>query len=138
MRGRIKVILVDNDSDELYFMAEGFESAQHYEILARCSGWSELLTFLETAITLPDVIITDLNMPEKSGIEIASEIKLSALFNSIRVVVLSITSREAAEQINATFKTKGYLFLPKPMALLEYQSFALTLYDRLNSDLFSG
>ena len=132
---RIRVILVDNDPDELYFMEKGFESSDLYTIVAQCSGWQELISVLQSRIELPDLIITDLNMPGKSGIDIAATLARSPTFNSINVVVLSIMSGGSNGNVH-TALTKTSRLLPKPSSLLEYESFAIDLYDKIHADLF--
>ena len=87
---RIKLILVDNDPDELYFMEKGFNSLPFYEIIGKFSDGAALMEFLDDARRLPDLIITDLNMPGKSGIEIAREVTLNPNFAYIKVIVLSL------------------------------------------------
>ena len=47
------------------------------------------MEFLHDARRLPDLVIADLNIPGKSGIEIAREITLNPNFSYIKVVVLS-------------------------------------------------
>ena len=39
---RIKLILVDNDPDELYFMEKGFKSLPFYEIIGKFSDGAEI------------------------------------------------------------------------------------------------
>ena len=87
---RIKLILVDNDPDELYFMEKGFGSSDLYEIVGEFSNGDDLMDFLYESRRLPDLVITDLNMPGKSGIEIAREITLNSNFAFIKVIVLSL------------------------------------------------
>jgi DNA-binding response OmpR family regulator len=48
----------------------------------------EALTYLHKG-NLPDIIITDLNIPEISGLELLKQIKSSGLFSAIPVLILS-------------------------------------------------
>src|SRR5688572_16320052 len=125
---KIKVILVDNDPDELFFMEKGFESSELFTILAQFSNGLELYEFLDDTDELPDLIVTDLNMPWKSGIEIAKEVTSNASYKSIKVVVLSITSEDDRAHFQGIL-SGGSLFFPKPTSMLDYEHFATVLYD---------
>ncbi|WP_276366649.1 response regulator [Chryseolinea sp. H1M3-3] len=134
---RIKVILVDNDPDELFFMEKGFEASDRYAIIAQCSGWPQLKEFIQHADELPDLIITDLNMPGKNGVDIASMIHSNPAYNAIKVVVLSITTGDNNKGVQANLSGSS-LFIPKPSSLLEYESFAIDLYEKINIDVFNS
>jgi DNA-binding NarL/FixJ family response regulator len=132
---RIKLILVDNDPDELYFMEKGFKSLPSYEILGKFSDAAALMEFLYDARRLPDLVITDLNMPGKSGIEIAREITLNPNFAYIKVIVLSLGFGSNSFDTKRSGRGGSPFFFPKPSSLLEYKSFATELYDKILADL---
>ncbi|HET6544402.1 MAG TPA: response regulator [Chryseolinea sp.] len=131
---RIKLILVDNDPDELYFMEKGFKSLPSYEILGKFSDAAALMEFLYDARRLPDLVITDLNMPGKSGIEIAREITLNPNFAYIKVIVLSLGFGSNSFDTKRSGRSGSPFFVPKPSSL-EYKSFATELYDKILTDL---
>ena len=131
---RIKLALVDNDPDELYFMEKGFKSLPSYEILGKFSDAAALMEFLYDARRLPDLVITDLNMPGKSGIEIAREITLNPNFAYIKVIVLSLGFGSNSFDTKRSGRSGSPFFVPKPSSL-EYKSFATELYDKILTDL---
>ena len=132
---RIKLILVDNDRDELYFMEKGFNSLPFYEIVGKFSDGAELMEFLYDARRLPDLVIADLNMPGKSGIEIAREITLNPNFAYIKVIVVSLGFGSSSFDTKRSGRGGSPFFFPKPSSLLEYKSFATELYDKILADL---
>lgn len=128
--------MVDNDPDELYFMAKGFESSGLYAVVTQCSGWSELISFLQSEVEQPDLIITDLNMPGKSGIDIAASLAEDPTYHPIKVIVLSIISGSVRSGMHVS-RGATYTILPKPSSMLEYESFAVDLYEKIHADLFN-
>ena len=132
---RLKLILVDNDPDELYFMEKGFNFLPFYEIIGKFSDGAELMEFLYDARRLPDLIITDLNMPGKSGIEIAREVTLNPNFAYIKVIVLSLGFGNDNFDTKRSRRNDSPFFFEKPSSLLEYKSFATDLYDKILVDL---
>jgi len=45
---KVKVVLVDNDEDELFFMKNGFESTGLFTVMAHTSNMKNYLNFLTT------------------------------------------------------------------------------------------
>jgi response regulator RpfG family c-di-GMP phosphodiesterase len=131
---RIKVILVDNDPDELFFMKRGFESSKLYEIIGQFSGGDDVMKYLYESKRLPDLVITDLNMPGKSGIEIAREITLNPRLTFIKVIVLSLAFGNNDFSLKQSGRGGSPFLFQKPSSLLEYQSFAMKLYEKIHAD----
>ena len=129
------MILVDNDPDELFFMKRGFESSGLYEIVGQFSSGDDLMAFLHEGKRLPDLVITDLNMPGKSGIEIAREITLNSNLTFIKVIVLSLAFGNHDFGLKQSGRGGSPFLFQKPSSLLEYQSFATKLYEKILADL---
>jgi DNA-binding response OmpR family regulator len=77
-----KVLVVDdhtdsNDSLTELLQIEGFEVAQ-----ARCGGDATRLA----AQHVPDVVVLDLAMPDKTGIEVAKELRRVATLNQTKII----------------------------------------------------
>ena len=135
---QIKLILADSDSRELDFMVKGFESSEHYEIIAQFSDGGELMAFLDDGRKLPDLVITDLNTRGKSGIEIARQITLNPNFAFLKVIVLSPGFGDINFDLKQSSRGGSPVFFQKPSSLLEYKSFAIKLYDKILADFIHG
>ena len=78
MTPKLSVLMVDDDPTELLLAQEAFETHAQTVNLDTCSSGTEAIAHLQNpANTLPDVIITDLNMPGLTGLEVAR--RLAAL-----------------------------------------------------------
>ncbi len=131
---KVKVVLVDNDEDELFFMKNGFESTGLFTVMAHTSNSEELFEFLNNSQkSLPDLIISDLNMPRKNGIDIVKEIQNHPVFSHIRVIILSISASKLFMQ-NA-LSAGAYAYFAKPEKFNDYTPFAQMIYDKLVSNL---
>lgn len=84
-------ILVVDDEAQITRVLRGSLRAHDYEVRTAANGISALDTFNDWQ---PDLIITDLQMPEMNGIEFCREIRK---ISSIPVVVLSVKGEEAAK-----------------------------------------
>ena len=70
------IIIVENDEDEQVFMQEAFENTGLFQIAAMLRNGDELLEWMsQNPGELPDLILSDLNMPGKNGYDIIDEIK---------------------------------------------------------------
>lgn len=132
---KLKILICENDEDELEFAKEGFEQSGHFEVIKTAGSGVELMEYITSLKTdfLPDVILTDLNMPGINGLDIAVAVKNNPLLHHISIYVSStIINQFTAEKCNAA-GTKG--FLKKPYKFDEYQLFADNLYEMECADV---
>lgn len=66
----------------------------------------------------PDVILLDLNLPKKNGLEVLEEIKADATLKRIPVVI--ITSSEAEQDILKTYDLHVNCYVNKPVDLEQF------------------
>ena len=87
---KAKLLLVDDESQILRTLQVSL-GAQGYEIKTAPNGLDGLILFREWR---PDLVITDLSMPEMSGVELCREIRSIA---STPIIVLSVREQEGAK-----------------------------------------
>jgi len=63
----------------------------------------------------PDIILLDLKLPKKSGMEVLDEIKNDSFLKDIPVVVL--TSSESPDDMTKAYEKKANLYVTKPIDL---------------------
>lgn len=69
MLKKIKMLIVEDNEDERFFMKEGFAQTGLYEITGEAGNGNEMLELLSrSSSSLPDVILSDLNMPGKKRV----------------------------------------------------------------------
>ncbi|WP_121356232.1 response regulator [Flavisolibacter nicotianae] len=125
-----KIIVVENDEDEQFFMKEGFDSTGLFEIITMVKSGDELFEWLEANMdSQPDLILSDLNMPGKNGYDIIDEMKASPVYAAIPVV---ITSTSSTPTIIAKCLTRGAAdYVVKPETFIEYVPYVQGLYQRI-------
>src|SRR5215208_4326880 len=90
---KYKIIIVENDEDEQLFMKEGFDAAGLFDIIAQVANGDFLLDWLEGhPSVLPDIILSDLNMPGKNGYDIITDMKTNSAYAHIPVIITSTSS----------------------------------------------
>ncbi len=114
----INILLVeDNPSDILLTKEIMIERKLHMHLDVVEDG-VECIEFLRREgdfhdVKRPDIILLDLNMPKKNGIEVLEEIKQDSDLKLIPVVVL--TSSKAEEDIIKSYENYANAFITKPV-----------------------
>jgi PAS domain S-box-containing protein len=84
-RRRLRVLIVDDDADMVDMLTMAVEGAGH-EVRKALDGGSALSTAREFH---PDLMLLDLGLPVKSGIEVATELRHHPEFENTRLVALT-------------------------------------------------
>lgn len=123
---RTVVIIAEDDPDDRLLIQDALKEAsqQPVEVFFVQDG-AEMLDYLyhrgkfkELAqAPHPELVLLDLNMPKKSGMEVLKEIKQDTALRSIPVVVL--TTSHAPEHIALSYELGGNGFVTKPNTFSE-------------------
>jgi len=105
-----RVILVVDDSPTMRGMVSHTLNEAGFETKEAENGKDALikLTMMEEGGTKPDVIVTDINMPEMDGIELVKEIRKLAAFKHVPVTDNTDEKKEVGRAAGAT----GWLVKP--------------------------
>jgi CheY-like chemotaxis protein len=124
---KYKIIIVENDEDEQLFMKEGFDSAGLFDIVGQVKNGDALLEWLtENPATLPDIILSDLNMPGKNGYDVINDIKNDPAYSHIPVIITSTSSTKTIIDKCLSFGAADYIV--KPETFVEYVPYVKNLY----------
>jgi CheY-like chemotaxis protein len=81
------ILLLDDNKDMLQVLSETLEFHQH-SVICGFNG-HEGINHLNTCARLPDVIISDLKMPNMNGLEFLGALQRDALWSQIPVAIMS-------------------------------------------------
>ncbi len=115
----ISVLLVEDDPGDVLLVSEAFEDHKVGNVLSVVNDGVEAMRVrarrrrLRRRRARPDLILLDLNLPRKSGIEVLEEIKSDPHLSTIPVVVL--TTSEAEEDIVRAYKLHANAYITKPV-----------------------
>jgi CheY-like chemotaxis protein len=123
---RTVVIIAEDDPDDRLLIKDAIQEAttQGVEIRFVQDG-AEMLDYLyhrgkytaEKDSPQPELVLLDLNMPRKSGLEVLEEIKQDPALRTIPVVLL--TTSRAPEHIARSYELGGSGFVTKPNTFSE-------------------
>jgi CheY-like chemotaxis protein len=124
---KYKIIIVENDEDEQLFMKEGFDATGLFQIVGQVNSGEELFEWLEENVNdLPDVILTDLNMPGKNGYDIIEGVRVHPGYSHIPVIVTSTSSTKVIMDKCLDMGAADYLV--KPETFVKYVPYVENLY----------
>ena len=124
------IIMVENDEDEQFFMKEGFENAGLFRIITMLRNGDELMEWLaQHPGVVPDLILSDLNMPGKNGYDVIDEITANPLYAAVPVVITSTSSTPTI--INKCLSRGAADYVVKPETFIEYRPYVERLYQRI-------
>lgn len=114
----ITILLADDDPDDRLLVREAFEESHLLNILETVEDGEQLMDYLHqkgryAGKPLPNLILLDLNMPRKNGMEALEEIKADPHLRRIPVVIL--TTSKAEEDIIRTYDLGVNSFVVKPV-----------------------
>jgi CheY-like chemotaxis protein len=116
------ILIADDDADDRLLIKEAFEESEWKNPLHFVQDGVELLDYLYrrdkfadlAGESLPDLILLDLNMPRKNGIEALEEIKSDERLKSIPIIVF--TTSKAEEDILRSYNLGVNSFITKPVS----------------------
>ncbi len=110
---KIKVMLIDHDKEFLKEMEETLVLSG-YDVVSINDPVKALGTVIEEE---PDVVLLDLKMPQKSGFEVANELKYT--FGTCRVPIIVMTAYFKEELMPLLSMCGVRKYLKKPLYPLE-------------------
>jgi CheY-like chemotaxis protein len=133
---KYSIVIVENDEDERIFITEAFNKNEHFELLQVCNNGNTLVEWLNANTgSLPDLVLSDLNMPGMNGYDIIEFIKQDPRFSNIPVIITSTSSTPGFIEKCLAIGASSYI--PKPHLFIEYDAFADQLYESLEQVLVS-
>lgn len=112
--------MADDDADDRFLVKEAFQEIGENHQINFVENGEQLMDYLEKRNTFtpenappPDLVLLDINMPKKNGIEVLREIRENRKLSSIPIVVLSTSNSE--EDILRSYELGANSFITKPI-----------------------
>ena len=87
-----KIMVVDDETDQVYTIQQFFEFSDKYEVIGANSGM-ECVELLKNK-KIPDLILLDIMMPEKSGWDVFAQLKEKTEWREIPIIFLTALTDE--------------------------------------------
>jgi CheY-like chemotaxis protein len=114
------ILLAEDDLDDQKIASDAFAKAIPNAQLFIVNSGVEALEYLHNSASHPDVFITDIMMPQLTGLEVLTQVKKQPEFRELPVVILS-TSRESGD-IAKSLALGAALYISKPLIFRDWVS----------------
>jgi CheY-like chemotaxis protein len=119
----IQVLLVEDNLGDVRLTQEALRDAKVRNNLHVVADGVEAMAFLRregryAGVPRPDLVLLDLNLPKKGGLEVLEEIKTDPHLQHIPVVIL--TTSQAEQDIVQSYRHRANAYVTKPVDLEQF------------------
>ncbi len=128
----VEILLVEDNPGDVELTREAFAEGKVRNRLSVVTDGIAALAFLRRQGSYaqsprPNMILLDLNLPKKSGIEVLAELKDDPDLKKIPVVIL--TSSQAEEDIVRSYNNHANCYITKPIDFEQFMQVVRSLED---------
>jgi chemotaxis family two-component system response regulator Rcp1 len=128
----IQILLVEDSPGDVDLTIEAMREAKVANELSVAIDGVIAMAFLRqegeyAAAPRPDLVLLDLNLPRKNGIEVLAEMRADPVLRSIPVAVL--TTSKAESDILRSYELGANCFITKPVRLQEFLEVIQAIQD---------
>ena len=119
----IEFVLVEDNEDDVLLIRESFEDAELPHKLHVCADGQQALDFLRGTASQrgkkPLIVLLDINLPKKSGLEILEELKSDPALSHLPVVMLTTSDRKS--DVLRSYRKGACSYITKPADYSEFR-----------------
>jgi CheY-like chemotaxis protein len=118
--GKLDILYAEYDGEDFSLFLEAVQENGFSSNIQRVNDGQELVDFFisEETSNLPKLIISDLNMPKKNGLEAVREIRKKSLLSRIPIIIFS--DSKCIEEVQLSYDLGVNSFIQKPLSYQEH------------------
>ena len=115
----LDILYAEDDGEDFSLFLDAVRENGFSFNIQRVNDGQELVDFFsETTSKLPKLIISDLNMPKKNGLEAVREIRRKSLLFKIPIIIFS--NSKSPEEVRLSYDLGVNSFIQKPLSYQEH------------------
>ncbi len=119
----VHILLVEDNEGDIVLTLEAFEESKILNKFSVVRNGKEAIDFLFRRPPFqdakePDIVLLDINLPLKSGIEVLQEVKSDDRVKHIPVIMLTTSSSE--KDISLSYKHNANCYITKPVEVSKF------------------
>ncbi len=121
------ILIIDDNPTDALLIKEAFAISEINSEIHIVDDSCRALQFIKEQTSLPSIILLDLNMPKKSGLEVLIELRSYPKSSFIPVIIF--TSSDAPEDVKAAYEHGSNAYVRKPGDFESYIRIARSIRD---------
>jgi CheY-like chemotaxis protein len=119
LSGKLDILYAEDDGEDFSLFLDAVQENGFSYNIHRVNDGQELVDFFsEETSKLPKLIISDLNMPKKNGLEAVREIRRKSLLSKIPIIIFS--DSKSPEEVQLSYDLGVNSFIQKPLSYQEH------------------
>ena len=119
LSGTLDILYVEDDGEDFSLFLDAVRENGFLFNIQRVNDGQELVDFFSGITSrLPKIIISDLNMPKKNGLEAVREIRRKSLPSKIPIIIFS--NSKSPEEVQLSYDLGVNSFIQKPLSYQEH------------------
>ena len=128
----IHILLIEDNPGDIRLTKEVLKEGRIHNQLSIVTDGEKALQFLRkegefSKMTVPDIILLDLNLPKRDGREVLAEIKKDPLL--LRIPVIVLTTSNAEQDVLSTYSLHANCYITKPVDFNQFIAVIKTFED---------
>jgi PAS domain S-box-containing protein len=122
----ISILVVDDEADTRHLLKRGLEDCGAQVMVAESAAEASLVIQRE----VPDLLISDIGMPEEDGYEMMRKLRLLPAENGGKIPAIALTAYARVKDRLRALRSGYQMHVPKPVELAELVAVAYSLVKR--------
>jgi len=128
----VEILLVEDSPADVALTQEALQDSKLSNNLYVVTDGEEALKFLHrtgkySSMPMPDLILLDLNLPKKTGLEVLREIKSDERLSMVPVVIMTVSKDE--KDIVESYRLHANCYIRKPVKFGEFIEIVKSIED---------
>jgi CheY-like chemotaxis protein len=123
----VQILLVEDNEGDIILTKEALKDGRIRNNISVAKDGQQALEMLDASVTLPDLILLDINLPRVNGFEVLAAIKKNDRLKSIPVIML--TTSGAQNDIMTSYSNYANCFITKPVDFNQFMDVVRSIED---------
>lgn len=123
----VQILLIEDNEGDVILTMEALKEGRIKNKIDVANDGQEALDYLSSSVSLPDLILLDINLPKLNGLEVLSAIKTDERLRTIPVIMLSTSGAET--DILTSYNNHANCFITKPVDFNRFMDVVRTIED---------
>lgn len=129
---KLQILLVEDNEGDILLTTEALETMKIENEINVVKTGKEAIDYMAQSgnyskIILPDLVLLDINLPVKNGLEVLLAIKSNEKTKNIPVIMLTTSSSRTDQE--ASKRLKADMFITKPIEMHKYEQIVELIED---------